>query len=630
MRRLLKIVAVLAAALAAASLAVWLLIDRVASAPRLKPRIEAAASGYLGRPLTIETLEWRRGPHRALVGTNVRLYDGPGKTRVLVESPVVEARVALISLSNLAAGIPELKFEHPKILMRRDARGLWDVEQIVDEIAKRPSEPARRWGAVAFNWFTVEDALVSFQDDQGRLKLPNLRFSGSGKLRFGRRRSHFPFDATARIPGNPASLRLTGTLGHDPSFEARVQDGDTAAAALAWPPAGRWTARWRGSLSYRTRPPEQWTLKIRAEPVVFSTAARLDILDLSGVYAPAGETRFSLSAVSSSTRVSAEGSWSADALRLKVDAPRVDLADVQRISREAAASFPLRRRDEKTRALLPHRVEAALAVDDVRYKEMAVRRFRAELRTSGGVYVADPIVFESLAGSVTARLSYAPSAPTEALKISWKTSGVSAQDLFRLAGSTTPVGGTADTHGSLTTLPGERFLHAMNGEIALDFKNGWIGDMPALLKILSRLNIASFLSRISGHRRARVPFDEAQGLIRIQNGRASTVDPFVLKNKTLEMAFMGSYDLPGARVDGKVVVNFLTVTDEIIHLLPGVRDILLGGEKGLVPIWVQVRGPASDPDVKVLSWRSVADPAWNAVKRAVTLPKTLFDKLKGK
>jgi hypothetical protein len=90
---------------------------------------------------------------------------------------------------------------------------------------------------------------------------------------------------------------------------------------------------------------------------------------------------------------------------------------------------------------------------------------------------------------------------------------------------------------------------------------------------------------------------------------------------------VGTYDLPTRAVDGRLVVNFLTVTDEIIRLIPGVREILLGKQKGLIPIWVKVTGKADDPAVVVLPARTITGPVWNTFKHILRLPKTILKKL---
>lgn len=606
----------------AAALAVYIFIGREASPDRLKPRVEEAASGFLGRPLTIDALEWRRWPRTALIGTGVRLYEDAEKTRVMVESPRVEARVTLISLLKLAAGVSEIDFVKPRLVLRRGKDGIWNLQKIVDEISARPAEPGRRWGILIFNWFAVEDGTLVVEDARREFALPDVAFAGRGKLRFGRERVHFPFQLQARLAGAPTTLDAAGDLGSAFPLELHLKRGDFALLRRFVPAARGWDGRWDADVHYRSRPSTQWRAELRAVPIAFSTAAILDALDASCVYEPDGESSVAATARSSGTVVEAKAAIRPDAVSLQLRSPDADLARIAALARAVGTL------GGASSAKPGRRLKATLQADRVRYGEIVVRDLRASVRRSTGPYVVDPLTFQSLNGSVTANASYAPFVSSAAVMLAWRSSGVSAQDLFRLAGSATDVEGVLDSDGRLTTVTGPGFLRALNGEIKLDFKDGWLGDMPGLLKVLSRLNIATLLSEVSGKKKRRIPFHEARGAVKIENGKAVTESPFVLENKTLQMAFMGSYDLPTRVVDGRIVVNFLTVTDELIHLIPGVRDILLGGEKGLVPIFVDVKGKSDDPDVKVISWRSVTDPAWNALNRAFHLPKKLLQQLK--
>jgi uncharacterized protein YhdP len=753
-RRLLKYALVSAAALAAAgALALAIFVDREASAPELKPRIEAAASDFLGRPVTIESIEWRRWPRAALVGRNVRLYEDPLKARVLVEAPGVEARLALVSIFKLAAGVTDLRFLSPRVSLRRDKDGLWNVERLVDEIAARPDEPGRNWGTLAFNWFTIVGGTVTVEDANGSLSaLAPIDVDGSGKLRFGRRHVHFPFELSGRVEGSEAAIKLDGDLGRA-RLNVGVTNAETALAGLAWPPAARWSGRWDGSLRYDEAAAARWSLRVRAAPVVVSAAApKIDSLEFTADSSTASSTAFTVAARSSTSEIRASGAaenrtldvrvesagadlaalsalaravadaapsspapeapWrvnatvSADELRyggsalrnvraeatrrgddrsprwrlrfragpvfvsttapnvdsleltadenaaagttfsgtarssttivdaagslrknlltIEVKSPRADLETLLALARAGAASAPASPAPSRA----PWKLNASISADDARLGDTSLRRVRAVVRRSSGSYTLDRLTLQTLDGSLEANGSYRPSSGDDAVKLSWKASGIGIQDLVRSLGSTREAAGVADCEGTLETGVGPRFLPGMSGTVKVDVKKGWFGGMPVLLKVLSKLNLTTLFSKVEGRARARVPFDEARGAVKIVKGTVSADGPLMLQNKTLQMAFMGSFNLPAKTVNGRVVVNFLTVTDEVIGLIPGVRDILLGGEKGLIPIWLEVKGNVEDPDVSVLSARTIAAPVWNTVGHILRLPKTLFEKLR--
>ena len=622
-RRFLKFALLTAAALFAAGvIALSVIIDRTATGPGLKPRIEEAASNFLGRPVTIETLEWRRWPAAMLVGTDVRLYEDPLKRRLMVDAPIVEARVAALSILKLAAGITELRFVSPRIFLRRDKSGEWNAVRIADEISARPDEPGRKWGSLAFNWFAIEGGTVTVEDEAGALSsLPPFDVRGRGKLRFGRRHVHFPFDLEARLQRSRTALKINGDLGGHAKLSVDVKNAEPSLARFAWPPAARWGGEASASLRYDEHPPLHWDLHVRAEPLIVSTEApKIDLLEATGHYIPSSSATFSVVARSSASEIDLKGSFSNGALAVDVKSPSADLTTLRAFAGAAqtgggAADLP------------DWKLSASISADDLRYQAIELRAVRAVVSRSTGPFTLEHLTLETLGGTVEANGSYRPKAGDDSLRFAWKTTGIDVHDLFRLAGSTRDAGGIADSEGSLVTGTGARFLPALTGTIKLDLKNGWTA-MPGLLKALSRLNLSTLFSEVEGRHRSNIPYDEAHAAVTITKGKAATDRPIVLKNKTLEMAFMGTYDLPSRTIDGRLVVNVLTVTDEIIGLIPGVRSILLDKGKGMIPIWMSVKGKVEDPEIQVLSAKTIAGPFWNPIKRVLSLPKTLFDELK--
>jgi len=465
----------------------WFLVERMLSGPELKPRIEAAASQFLLRPLTIGDLEWRRWPKWKIIGRDVRLWEDPGKRRLLAESLRVEVDLTLLSFYRLAVGVAEIKLVHPRFHLREGQNGEWNAARFMDNFRERPSGPEREWGRIVPNRYAIEDGSLSVQkkDDSSEYLLP-LLIQGRNKF----------------TSSNP----------------------------------------------------------------VFNGVLR-----------------------SSTTAV-----------------------------------------DFKVGFDFSPRFRAVIDLKDARYHTASFQNAHAVVRLENGVYRVDRTVFDALGGSIAAEGSFLPSASTDSLKLSWTTSGIQAKDLFNLAGSSVEVSGILDSDGHIESGVGDLFLPSMNGEIRVDLKNGWFGNATGILKVLSKLNVTTLITEVAGQHRSRVPFNETHGTLKIVNGVASTVDPFLLENKTLQMGFMGAYDLSARTVDGKIVVNFLMVTDEIIHRIPIVRDILLGDKKGLVPIWLSVKGSAANPAVEILSGKSIASPVWNTISNIFHLPGKLFREIKEK
>ena len=153
-RRLLKLGAVLAALALLWTLAVGWALPKL-----LKPRLEAAASGALGAPLTLEGLELAPWSLRARV-LGLRL--GPAEAPWL-RIAEVEADVSSESVWRLAPVLESLSVREPQVELERFEPGRFNVTPMLDALAGRPPAPA--------------DA------EPARFALANIRLDG-GRLRF--------------------------------------------------------------------------------------------------------------------------------------------------------------------------------------------------------------------------------------------------------------------------------------------------------------------------------------------------------------------------------------------------------------------------------------------------------------
>lgn len=270
-------------------------------------------------------------------------------------------------------------------------------------------------------------------------------------------------------------------------------------------------------------------------------------------------------------------------------------------------------------------VTAAIDIQNARYLSTNARNVRAMVRREGGDYKIDVSSFQVLGGAVEAHADYLTSVSTDSLSVAWKSSGIQVRDLFDITGSSLEISGVLDSDGQISGILGKSFLPSMNGEIRFDLKKGWFGNAKGLLKVLTDLNITTVISETE--RKKRVPFDDTHGKLKIVNGKVSTVEPIELENKTLQLIFMGSCDLSRQTVDGKIAVHFLLVTDEIINKVPILNYILLGDNKSVVPIWVSVKGKISDPEIKILSEKTITGPARSIIDNIFRLPKQMLDKV---
>jgi len=234
-----------------------------------------------------------------------------------------------------------------------------------------------------------------------------------------------------------------------------------------------------------------------------------------------------------------------------------------------------------------------------------------------------------MGGSMEAELDLAipaagdPSGPAS-FDFRWTTESMDIEKLLRSFGARYMISGTGRTQGRLKgplDLPRWRDTA---GRIDIEAKDGTIWNAPALTKVLSNLSVTSVLRKAGKKAEPGLPFHSVRASIELGGGKAVIRDPALLENPTLKLVYIGSYNLIDETIEGKFVIHFLTVMDEVIRAVPGVRRILLGKRMGLVPIWVEVRGPRQDPKVTVLPARSITDALWKPVENLFKLPLDLI------
>jgi hypothetical protein len=162
------------------------------------------------------------------------------------------------------------------------------------------------------------------------------------------------------------------------------------------------------------------------------------------------------------------------------------------------------------------------------------------------------------------------------------------------------------------------------GQIHFNLSNGWVSGLPGLVKTITSLNIRSLFKKESEKNHEGLPYQTAQASIVLRDGQAIFEPAAVFNNETLQVAFLGTIDLDKQTVKGNLVIHFLTLVSEVISAIPGVRSLLIGDQKSIIPIWVEIRGPLKDPEIEVRQSKSFTEPVWNAVRRLFKLPINLF------
>jgi uncharacterized protein YhdP len=206
---------------------------------------------------------------------------------------------------------------------------------------------------------------------------------------------------------------------------------------------------------------------------------------------------------------------------------------------------------------------------------------------------------------------------------------IESRNLFRLFHSSLEIRGLCEWDGELTSGYGNDFLSKANGKASFKMENGHLPEVPVLLKTFSAANVLSLVNYLKGQKKEPgIPISRAEGKITIENGIAKSDDPFVIKNDLLQIGFQGQVDLAKQTVKGTVVIHVLTLPDEILGAVPGLKWILMGKNRSFFPIFVGIKGPLQDPKVNTQSLKSLTGPVWQTLNRIFNLPKDIVDKLR--
>jgi hypothetical protein len=224
------------------------------------------------------------------------------------------------------------------------------------------------------------------------------------------------------------------------------------------------------------------------------------------------------------------------------------------------------------------------------------------------IFTIEKTSLACLGGTITVSGSYSPTISSDNLHIVWTSENIDIAELSRAWEFKQPFSGRLYSSGELTVTPGHNYLSHVSGNLSAQFLNG----------------------QFPGKKGTVYPYDETRGALSITNGIAVTTEPVTLRHKTMQAAFMGTLDLPQNKIDGKMIVNMFLGTSEIIGKIPLIGDILLGNEKGLLPIWIHVSGAISNPTIDVLSTKAITAPVWNTIANTLKLPGRLLNRLTGK
>jgi uncharacterized protein YhdP len=213
--------------------------------------------------------------------------------------------------------------------------------------------------------------------------------------------------------------------------------------------------------------------------------------------------------------------------------------------------------------------------------------------------------------------------------VGWDVDHIDALKLQKVAQTKVSVTGHLHSSGLLAGKMTPFDWSSTNGLVQLKLSTGTLTGLPGVVKLLTRLNLHTLFRTFEKNKTPDLPFDLIKTTFTVTHGVFATSSPLVFHSDTLSVWTRGTISVPEKKLDLDVVVQPLTLVDEVLKVIPGIKTILFGHRKTLVPIYVKVTGPFDDPNVDVRSLKTLQKTVWHMFKGIFKLPETMLQDVFG-
>ena len=657
---------------------VWVL-DHYLQPEKIKPELELALSDFLQRPVSIASISWQWYPRPILFGADVSVTEKDG--RPLLQAPEIRVYPRLKPLLRRRIFIQGLGIHGPAVALRRYADGSTNLEKVYADIAGHmQSAVGREPSALSFvlRVIRVTGARLELVDE-GLKPVPLktvLTLGGYFDFPEGGEPATMKLDSEVLCGRERGHLAITGSFGSRTVVEAVSRDLPLQALADYAPALGSVEAgvaltasavmtssvtRWAidGHLpaadffSLRARPGLTVDFKLRSDA---PSSAKASVT----LRKTAGE-------IVASTRNLASPAFKAQAIFSKIDVEEVQaairpfltatLSTATAKTKNSAESFPWSLAASLTAARCAYRNDHMEGLNALIYRDkrggwsaeaaaprLVVRGESFALSTAAVSYQDGDLSishlgFAGLGGKGAFELSLAHE--DEALgaeeaggwgrrfDIAWDVAELDSSRLLDFLGRSPVITGRLRSTGRLAGDRTQPRSDELEGSFHVEIASGVISGLPGMLKVLSSLNLRSLFNTVAGNNVRGLPFRVVSASCTVDAGILRTAAPAALHSDTMDMGVLGSIDLAKNTIQADMVVQFLTFLNEIIRMVPGVKQILIGRKKSMLPIWVKISGPLDDPDVRVQPVKSLGKKLWSTVKGVFTLPEDVFSAITG-
>ncbi len=165
---------------------------------------------------------------------------------------------------------------------------------------------------------------------------------------------------------------------------------------------------------------------------------------------------------------------------------------------------------------------------------------------------------------------------------------------------------------------------SLNGDIAAAAFNGHIRRFSTLAKVFEVVNIYRLIVKQNpDFRQSGFSYNQIVAHAVIKNSVAR-LKHFYLDSNSIQVSATGEYHFNPRRIDVTLAIHPLETIDKIVGSIPIAGYILVGKDKSIISMYVNVVGPIDDPVIKPVALNTFSSPVIGILKRTLMLPYTIF------
>jgi hypothetical protein len=161
------------------------------------------------------------------------------------------------------------------------------------------------------------------------------------------------------------------------------------------------------------------------------------------------------------------------------------------------------------------------------------------------------------------------------------------------------ISGKAEIDAELKSVMGPQLIRKADGRVSLIIRNGVVTDIPGFGKALKLLNLSSVLTPQGGLSDG-LKFATIAGTIDMEDGVAATRGMILLESPQLNIGIIGRVNFPKQVINARMLVTVVSLPKEVIAKIPVIGRNTTR-DHGVVPIWLEIKGPLANPEIRILS-----------------------------